>query len=290
MELSNAANKGYVPSAPAASCSKAKYEPRKSKEASKLEKKEAHVVPSKTAKFSFRTKKVGGGLDLGKKERLTLKQMQEKHYPFLEYDVPSMFDELLKAKLIELSESERPEEANRSTEPNFCKYHRILGHPIEKCFIFKERVMDLARKGAITLEEDKVSSNHITLTIVQCTEVKVPADFWESKLILGKVWADYSDDEDHEACHVCVEDDEDSTTAEVLRMTLPALSSLQTFAITFTDGDLPQEDGTHNKPLYVSDYVNESRLRKMLVDEGSTINILPLQTLKLLGIFTKDLQ
>ncbi|GAA0154940.1 hypothetical protein LIER_12782 [Lithospermum erythrorhizon] len=93
------------------------------------------------------TKTVGGGLDLGKKERLTLKEMQEKDYPFLESDVPSMFDELLKAKFIELPVSKRLEEANRSTEPNFCKYYRILGHPIEKCFIFKERDNGSRKKG-----------------------------------------------------------------------------------------------------------------------------------------------
>ncbi|GAA0156377.1 hypothetical protein LIER_13890 [Lithospermum erythrorhizon] len=163
--------------------------------------------------------------------------MQEKEYPVLDSDIPAMFDELVKAKLIEFFESKRPEEASRSMEPNFCKYHRILGHPIEKCFIVKERVMALARKGAITLEEDKVSSNHITLTIVQPTEVKVSSEFWESKLIPGKAWADYSNDEDYEACHVCVEVDEDSTTTKALRVALPVSSSprlLPSYSLTRT--------------------------------------------------------
>ncbi|GAA0159146.1 hypothetical protein LIER_15995 [Lithospermum erythrorhizon] len=73
----------------------------------------------------------------------------------------------------------------------------------------------------------------------QPTEVKVPADFWESKLIPGKAWANYSDDEDYEAFHVCVEVDDNSTTTEALRVSTPASSSLQTFTITFTNGDLP---------------------------------------------------
>ncbi|GAA0153191.1 hypothetical protein LIER_11493 [Lithospermum erythrorhizon] len=248
MELNIATNKGDIPSVPAASYSKARYEPRKPKEASKLEKKETHDMTSKTIKFSFRTKKIEGGLDLVKKERLTLKRPRSHSL--------------------------------RLT---------ILGHPIEKCFIFKERVIDLERKGAITLEEDKVSSNHITLTIVQPTKVKVPTDFWESKLIPGKAWSDYSDDKDYEASHISVEVDDNSTTVEALMVTIPASSSLQTFAITFTDGDLPQEDGTHNKPLYVSGYVNENRISRMLVDGGSAVNILPLQTLKLLGISIGDL-
>jgi hypothetical protein len=27
-----------------------------------------------------------------------------------------------------------------SDNPNFCPYHRILGHPIEDCWVFKDRV------------------------------------------------------------------------------------------------------------------------------------------------------
>ncbi|GAA0145871.1 hypothetical protein LIER_36213 [Lithospermum erythrorhizon] len=252
MELNFATNKGNVPSTPATPYSKAKYDLRRPKETSKLEKKEAHVVTSETTKFTFRAKKVEGGLNLEKKEHLTLKEIREKEYPFLDSDIPAMFDELMKAKFIELPVSKRPKEESQRTEPNFCKYHRILGHPIEKCFIFKERVMDLARKGTITLEEDKLSSNHITLTIVQPTKVRVPNEFWERKLTPGKAWVDYSDDEDHEAWHVCVKVNEDSTTTKALRVTLPTSSSFQTFVITFTDEDLPQEDGTHNKPLNVS--------------------------------------
>ncbi|GAA0159755.1 hypothetical protein LIER_16461 [Lithospermum erythrorhizon] len=122
----------HEPSTPTTPYSKAKYDPRKSKKTSKLEKKEEHAVTSKMTKFTFRTKKDDGGLDLGKKERLILKGMQEKEYPFLDSDIPMMFDNLLKAKLIELPESKRPEEASQSTEPNFCRYQKILGHPIEK--------------------------------------------------------------------------------------------------------------------------------------------------------------
>ncbi|GAA0174419.1 hypothetical protein LIER_27812 [Lithospermum erythrorhizon] len=121
-------------------------------------------------------------------------------------------------------------------------------------------------------------------------EPKKPKEACKLEKKKHMLWADYSDNEDYEACHVCVEVDDNSTTTEALRVTTPASSSLQTFAITFTDGDLPQEDGTHNKPLYVSGYVNEIRINRMLVDRGSAVNILPLQALKLIDISTEDLQ
>ncbi|GAA0167453.1 hypothetical protein LIER_22384 [Lithospermum erythrorhizon] len=106
----------------------------------KSKRRNAHAITSKSTKFSFKTKRTGGGLNLRDKKRLTLKEMQAKEYPFFESDIPGMFEELLKAKLIELPKPKSQEE---------------------------EKVMDLARQGAILLEEEKVSANHITLTILK---------------------------------------------------------------------------------------------------------------------------
>ncbi|KAL0340149.1 UNVERIFIED_CONTAM: hypothetical protein Sradi_4531700, partial [Sesamum radiatum] len=43
--------------------------------------------------------------------KLTLKEMQAREYPFLDSDVPGIFDDLLAANLIDLLEMKRPEEA-----------------------------------------------------------------------------------------------------------------------------------------------------------------------------------
>lgn len=48
-----------------------------------------------------------------------------------------MFDELLKLKVTELLEMKRSEEASKVEDPNYCKYHRLISHSIEKCFVFK---------------------------------------------------------------------------------------------------------------------------------------------------------
>ncbi|KAK4383076.1 hypothetical protein Sango_2811400 [Sesamum angolense] len=45
--------------------------------------------------------------------KLTLKEMQAREYPFLDSDVPEIFDDLLEANLIDLPEMKRPEEAKR---------------------------------------------------------------------------------------------------------------------------------------------------------------------------------
>jgi len=62
--------------------------------------------------------------------------------------------------LIELLESKRPEEIERTSDPKYCRYHRIIGLPIEKCRTFKEQVMQLAKEGKITLgREDTEESD-----------------------------------------------------------------------------------------------------------------------------------
>ncbi|KAL0359056.1 UNVERIFIED_CONTAM: hypothetical protein Sangu_0755000 [Sesamum angustifolium] len=57
----------------------------------------------------------------------------------------------------------RPEEAERNDDPKYCKYHRLVGHAIQDCFVFKDKVMQLARQGKISLEEDSAATNAITI-------------------------------------------------------------------------------------------------------------------------------
>ena len=49
-------------------------------------------------------------------------------------------------------------------DPNYCRYHRIIGHPIQKCFVFKEQIMKLAKEDKIDLNfNEVVGSNHVTV-------------------------------------------------------------------------------------------------------------------------------
>ncbi|GAA0145884.1 hypothetical protein LIER_05964 [Lithospermum erythrorhizon] len=109
-------------------------------------KEDVHSIISKSTKFSFKTKRTQGDTNFGRRSRPTLKEMEAKEYPFFDSDTPVILEELLKEKLTEFPESKRPEEANRSSKPNFCKYHPVLGHSTEKCFTFKEKVVSLARQ------------------------------------------------------------------------------------------------------------------------------------------------
>ncbi|KAL0416551.1 UNVERIFIED_CONTAM: hypothetical protein Slati_3487000, partial [Sesamum latifolium] len=54
--------------------------------------------------------------------------------------------------------------------------------------------------------------------------------------------------------------------------------------ITFTDEDLLLGSKFHNRPLCVTGYVREQKVNRILIDEGSAVNILRLRILKELGI------
>ena len=74
-----------------------------------------------------------------------------------------MLDDHLENGVIELSESKRPEEAARVTDPKYYRYHSVVGHPLEKCITLKERIMQLARDRKIILNlDDTVEASHIS--------------------------------------------------------------------------------------------------------------------------------
>ena len=98
--------------------------------------------------------------------RSSLKEWEQKVYPFLDADMPEMLEQLLKLKLIELPECKRSEEMGKVDDPNYCKYHRIISHPIQKCFVLKEFIMKLAKERKINLDFNDVA--HSNLATFSC--------------------------------------------------------------------------------------------------------------------------
>ncbi|KAM2661038.1 hypothetical protein EV2_023392 [Malus domestica] len=60
-------------------------------------------------------------------------------------------------------------------------------------------------------------------------------------------------------------------------------------AIHFTDKDLLLGSKPHNRPLFISGYVREHKVSRMLVDGGSAINIMPKSTMTTIGIKVDEL-
>ncbi|KAM1294746.1 hypothetical protein TB2_014432 [Malus domestica] len=96
--------------------------------------------------------------------RRTLKELEEKTYPFPNSDVIAMLDDLLEKKVIDLPKCRRLEEINRTDSPRYCKFHRFISHPREKCFVLKDLILKLAQQGKIELDlEDTVAAHTTTI-------------------------------------------------------------------------------------------------------------------------------
>ncbi|MQL89736.1 hypothetical protein Taro_022314 [Colocasia esculenta] len=54
-----------------------------------------------------------------------------------------LFKLCMKNDLLKLPALRRPSEADRVDEPNYCLYHRMLGHSIEDCYVFKNEIQKL---------------------------------------------------------------------------------------------------------------------------------------------------
>ncbi|GKV22483.1 hypothetical protein SLEP1_g32351 [Rubroshorea leprosula] len=52
----------------------------------------------------------------------------------------------------------RLEEVGRVNDPKYCKYHRIVSHPIGKCFVLKDLIVRLEKEGKIQLESEEGSA------------------------------------------------------------------------------------------------------------------------------------
>ncbi|KAA0065805.1 ty3-gypsy retrotransposon protein [Cucumis melo var. makuwa] len=130
--------------------------------------KESMVINMTPLKFSKRkegrTEKKNDGSE---RRRLTLKERQEKIYPFPDSDIANMLEQLLEKQLIQLSECKRPEQAGKVDDPNYCKYHRVISHPVEKCFVLKELILMLAREEKIELNLEEVAqTNNVAVMIM----------------------------------------------------------------------------------------------------------------------------
>ncbi|KAK2998777.1 hypothetical protein RJ639_023121 [Escallonia herrerae] len=94
------------------------------------------------------------------RQRPKFKELEQKVYPFSDSKVPGILDFLLQHKLIDLPKMKRTEEVGQVNEPRYCKYHRLISHPTEKCFTLKEVIMDLSKKGKIHLDDEQVEESN----------------------------------------------------------------------------------------------------------------------------------
>jgi hypothetical protein len=60
--------------------------------------------------------------------------------------------------------------------------------------------------------------------------------------------------------------------------------------ITFSEEDKLVQDDNHNRPLYIEGNIGSAHLRRVLIDPGSAVNILPVRSLTRAGFTMDDLE
>ena len=68
-----------------------------------------------------------------------------------------MLEQLLEKQLIQVPKCKPLEQAEKIDDPNYYKYHRVINHPVEKCFVLKELILRLAREKKIELDLEEVA-------------------------------------------------------------------------------------------------------------------------------------
>jgi hypothetical protein len=80
----------------------------------------------------------------------TLKVKKSRSYSFLKSKTVWIFEQALKSGLT-LPACKRPADIDKASEGEFCPYHRVLGHTIEECWVFKDLVEKGYKDGTIQL-------------------------------------------------------------------------------------------------------------------------------------------
>uniref|UniRef100_A0A2N9G4P3 Uncharacterized protein n=1 Tax=Fagus sylvatica TaxID=28930 RepID=A0A2N9G4P3_FAGSY len=346
---------------PIAEHRKERKDVKKGDKSSKPVIKESMAVAAEPVRISAKEKKedrTRGPSQERERRRLTLKEMEEKTYPFPDSDVPGMLEDLLEKEIIKLPECKRPEEMGRTNDPKYCKYHRVVSHTVEKCFVLKDLILRLAREEPQEDAdiEDKPSSEEEGWTLVthrkprkqhnpkprviyakgrrqmsrsmtprqgrvmdnlktQQKGVRIEEALQKdshSPITLREFFPEGYFAEDlvttayMTSCHEVDEGDgfvqgEEEVHLGEAKMIEKEENEIyaaeEVFAqcanchgkITFTDEDLLLGSKPHNRPLFVSGYIREEKVSRILIDDGSAVNIMSKVTMKRLGISTEEL-
>ncbi|KAL0904972.1 hypothetical protein M5K25_027139 [Dendrobium thyrsiflorum] len=97
-----------------------------------------------------------------------LQEKLSKEYPFKRESVKKIFKFLVKKNILAFPTNRKVEEEGQTEHPLYCPFHRHIGHVIEDCYVFKDRVESLMANGEIHLQDsDLVQPRGKVAQIVQ---------------------------------------------------------------------------------------------------------------------------
>ncbi|KAL0910757.1 hypothetical protein M5K25_018841 [Dendrobium thyrsiflorum] len=98
----------------------------------------------------------------------SLQEKLNKEYPFKRESVRKIFKFLVKKNILAFPINNKVGEEEQTEHPLYCPFHRHIGHVLEDCFVFKDRVESLMASGEIHLQDsDLVQPRGKVAQIVQ---------------------------------------------------------------------------------------------------------------------------
>ncbi|XP_074301175.1 uncharacterized protein LOC141632530 [Silene latifolia] len=174
-----------------------------------------------------------------------------------------------------------PRENDRTKASKRCEYHNDIGHNTEDCVVLRKEVKHLysARclyhlllKGA---KSEKVNTADQAQPSPPPPYSKVVSVITRGSEICGLT---YSAAKRHA---IETKENKQEFSLRVSRQDLPE--------ITFDEADIPDEAKHHYDALIITFSIGNCLVKKILVDTGSSVNLIMLETLKNIGFSEKDL-
>src|SRR5436189_3032138 len=82
-------------------------------------------------------------------------------YSFEEDLVELLFEMLYQAKKLKLPEPRNQEDLDKFDDPQYCAYHRGLGHPTKSCWVLKDKLQTLVDAGFLRLKTERDTATAI---------------------------------------------------------------------------------------------------------------------------------
>ncbi|KAL0925946.1 hypothetical protein M5K25_004323 [Dendrobium thyrsiflorum] len=83
----------------------------------------------------------------------SLQEKLNKEYPFKRESIRKIFKFLIKKNILAFPINHKVDEKEQTEHPLYCPFHRHIGHVLEDCFVFKDRVESLMASGEIHLQD-----------------------------------------------------------------------------------------------------------------------------------------
>ncbi|KAA0054831.1 ty3-gypsy retrotransposon protein [Cucumis melo var. makuwa] len=184
-----------------------------------------------------------------------------------------------------LSECKRLEQVEKVDDPNYYKYHQLISHPVEKCFVLKELILRLAHEKKIEpdLEETSFQQDSFVIIreVVAChaintmEEESIPPRSLEEEGV-SKALSRFNVDDllslPQETKTILINALLNSAASSLSAPTATYENTPCCMSIDFSNEDLLLGSKLYNRPLYVFGYVQEQRINRIssIMDQLST--------------------